>query len=158
MATLTVGDKAPDFSLPVADGSTIRLKNLRGKTVVLYFYPKDNTSGCTAEACSFRDHIKVFAKAGAVVIGISADSVESHRKFTEKFDLPFPLGSDETKEVLKAYGVWQKKSLYGRSYLGIVRTTIVVDPKGIVAKVYSKVKVNGHVETVLDDLVNGAKD
>ena len=158
MATLTVGDKAPDFSLPVADGSTIRLKNLRGKTVVLYFYPKDNTSGCTAEACSFRDHIKVFAKAGAVVIGISADSVESHRKFSEKFDLPFPLGSDETKEVLKAYGVWQKKSLYGRSYLGIVRTTIVVDPKGIVAKVYSKVKVNGHVETVLDDLVNGAKD
>ena len=149
MASLKAGDKAPDFTLPSGDGGTVALKDLRGKTVVLYFYPKDNTSGCTKEACAFRDNIKVIEKKGAVVIGVSADSAASHNKFAEKYALPFPLASDEEKDVIKKYGVWKQKSMYGRKYLGIERTTFVIDPKGTITHVFPKVKVDGHVDEIL---------
>lgn len=149
MAELMVGAKAPDFSLPAGDGSTVSLKDLRGKKVILYFYPKDNTSGCTKEACAFRDSISRVEKKGGVVIGISVDSAESHRKFADKFDLPFTLGSDEKKEVVKKYGVWKEKSMYGRKFLGIERSTFVIDEKGIITKIFRKVKVDGHVEETL---------
>ncbi len=149
MPTLNIGDAAPDFSLPTGDGKTLSLKDLRGKKVVLYFYPKDNTSGCTKEACSFRDDIKKFERKDAVVIGVSADSVESHRKFAGKFDLPFSLLSDEKKAVISAYGVWKKKSLYGRTFLGVERTTFIIDESGRIAQIYRKVKVDGHVGEVL---------
>ncbi len=152
MATLNIGDAAPDFSLPTGDGKTLSLKDLRGKKVVLYFYPKDNTSGCTKEACSFRDEIKKFERKGTVIVGVSADSVESHRKFAGKFDLPFPLVSDEKKDVISAYGVWKKKSLYGRTFLGIERTTFIIDETGKIAQIYRKVKVDGHVGDVLASL------
>ena len=146
---LTVGSKAPDFSLPSNDGGTVSLKSLRGKKVVLYFYPKDNTSGCTKEACDFRDNWSAVKRKGAVVVGVSADSVASHDKFAAKFDLPFTLVSDEEKTMLKAYGVWQKKSMYGNTYFGIVRTTYVIDERGIITHVFPKVKVDGHVDEVL---------
>ncbi len=149
MAMLTAGSKAPDFSLPSNDGGTVSLKSLRGKKVVLYFYPKDNTSGCTKEACDFRDNWSAVKRKGAVVVGVSADSVASHDKFAAKFDLPFTLVSDEEKTMLKAYGVWQKKSMYGNTYFGIVRTTYVIDERGIISHVFPKVKVDGHVDEVL---------
>jgi peroxiredoxin Q/BCP len=149
MATLKAGDKAPDFSLPAGDGTKVSLKDFSGKNVVLYFYPKDNTSGCTREACDFRDTIKVFEKKGAVVIGVSVDSPESHRTFSGKFDLPFPLVSDEKKEMVKQYGVWKEKSMYGRKYMGTERTTFVIDGKGIITHIFPKVKVDGHVAEVL---------
>jgi len=149
MAQLAVGAKAPDFSLPGGDGSTVSLKALKGKTVILYFYPKDNTSGCTKEACDFRDNIKLITRKGGVVIGVSADSADSHRKFAEKFDLPFPLASDEKKEVLKKYGVWKEKSMYGRKFMGIERTTFVIDGNGVITHIFPKVKVGGHVEELL---------
>ncbi len=146
---LTPGMKAPDFDLPTGDGKRVSLKSLKGKKVVLYFYPKDNTSGCTKEACAFRDNWDAVRKRGAVVIGVSADSPDSHKKFAEKFALPFPLVSDEEKVLLKAYGVWQKKSMYGRSFMGIVRSTFVIDERGTIAHVFPKVKVEGHVDEVL---------
>jgi len=149
MAMLTAGSKAPDFSLPSNDGGTVSLKSLRGKKVVLYFYPKDHTSGCTKEACDFRDNWSAVKRKGAVVVGVSADSVASHDKFAAKFDLPFTLVSDEEKTMLKAYGVWQKKSMYGNTYFGIVRTTYVIDERGIISHVFPKVKVDGHVDEVL---------
>lgn len=149
MPTLNVGDTAPDFSLPAGDGKTLSLKDFRGKKVVLYFYPKDNTPGCTKEACSFRDEIRKFERKGAVIIGVSADRVESHRKFADKYDLPFSLVSDEKKSLINAYGVWKKKSLYGRTFLGIERSTFVIDEKGKIARIYRKVKVDGHSEEVL---------
>ena len=149
IAQLKPGMKAPDFSLPAGDGSTLTLKGLRGKKVVLYFYPKDNTSGCTKEACDFRDRITTFTRKGAVVVGVSADSTASHRNFAEKFDLPFSLVSDEKKEMIRAYGVWKQKSLYGRKYMGIERTTFVIDERGVITHVIPKVKVNGHIDEVL---------
>jgi len=149
MAQLSVGSQAPDFSLPDGGGGTVSLRKLKGKTVILYFYPKDNTSGCTKEACDFRDNIRLITKKGGVVVGVSADSVESHRKFAEKFDLPFPLGSDEKKEVLARYGVWKEKSMYGRKFMGIERTTFVIDGKGIITHIFPKVKVGGHVDELL---------
>ncbi len=152
MSTLAVGDTAPDFTLPTGDGTTLSLKDLRGKKVVLYFYPKDNTPGCTKEACSFRDDIRKFKRKDAVIIGVSADSVESHKKFAGKFDLPFALVSDEKKSVIDAYGVWKKKSLYGRTFLGIERSTFVIDEKGKIARIYRKVKVDGHSDEVLASL------
>jgi peroxiredoxin Q/BCP len=149
MPQLEVGNKAPDFTLPDGDGGTISLKDLRGKKVVLYFYPKDDTSGCTKEACSFRDNLGRVKRKGAVVIGASTDGVASHRKFTEKYDLTFPLISDEKKELVHAYGVWKEKSMYGRKYMGTERTTFVIDEKGTITHIFPKVKVDGHVEEIL---------
>ena len=149
MAELTVGSKAPDFTLPDGNGGTVSLKQLKGKTVILYFYPKDNTSGCTKEACDFRDNIKVIAKKGAVVVGMSGDSPESHTRFADKYSLPFPLASDEKKEVLKKYGVWQEKSMYGRKFMGIARTTFVIDGRGIITHIFPRVKVAGHIKEIL---------
>ena len=146
---LNIGDKAPLFNLPTGKGDMLALKDLRGKKVVLYFYPKDNTSGCTKEACSFQGNLSVLKKKGAVVLGVSADSAASHQKFAEKYDLSFPLLADEKKEVLKAYGVWKEKSMYGRKYMGIERTTVLIDEDGRIARVFSKVKVDGHTEEVL---------
>jgi peroxiredoxin Q/BCP len=149
MAQLKAGDKAPDFTLPVGSGGKLSLKDLKGKKVVLYFYPKDDTPGCTREACSFRDNISVLQKRGAVVIGVSTDSVESHGKFATKYKLPFTLVSDEEKELVKKYGVWQEKSMYGRKYMGTVRTTFLIDEKGIISHIFPKVKVEGHTEEIL---------
>jgi peroxiredoxin Q/BCP len=149
---LKVGDKAPDFKLPSDRYEDISLKSLKGKKVILYFYPKDMTSGCTAEACDFRDNIKKFEKKNIVVIGVSADSAASHRKFKDKYKLPFILLSDETKKVLRDYGVWKKKSLYGKKYMGIERTTYVIDEKGRIEKIFNKVKVDGHINEILAGL------
>jgi peroxiredoxin Q/BCP len=149
MPRLSVGSKAPDFSLPDGNGGTVSLKELKGKTVILYFYPKDNTSGCTKEACEFRDSLPVISKKGGVVVGVSTDSVSSHKKFADKFGLPFPLASDEKKELVKKYGVWKEKSMYGRKYMGVERTTFVIDGRGIITHIFPKVKVAGHVEELL---------
>ncbi len=150
--TPQVGDRAPDFKLPSAGNNEIRLSDFKGKKVVLYFYPKDDTSGCTKEACSFQENLNVIKRKGAVLLGVSADSVESHDKFADKYDLSFPLLSDQTKEVCKAYGVWKEKSLYGRKYMGIERTTVVIDEKGFIQHVFPKVKVEGHTKEVLSVL------
>ena len=149
---LKVGDKAPDFLLPSATGQTITLKSLRGKQVVLYFYPKDDTPGCTKEACSFRDEITQIEKAHAVVLGVSTDGLASHQKFSKKYGLPFALLSDEGLVVAKAYGVYKQKSMYGRTYWGIERSTFVVDETGKLAAIFRKVKVDGHVDQVLTAL------
>ena len=152
MPALKVGAKAPDFSLPTGDGKTLTLKDLKGKNIVLYFYPKDNTSGCTREACSFRDNIKAVEKKNAVVIGVSTDSIESHKKFSGKYDLPFPLLSDAEKKMVRAYGVWKQKSMYGKKYWGIERTTFIIDTKGMITHIFPKVKVDGHTEEILSAL------
>ena len=152
MAELKVGDKAPQFTLPSGDGKNLSLKDFRGKKVVLYFYPKDDTPGCTSEACSFRDNLGRVKRKGAVVLGISADSVDSHKKFIKKYDLPFPLLSDESKEILKAYDVWKQKSFMGRKFMGIERTTFIIDEEGNILRIFSKVKVEGHTDDVLDAL------
>ena len=144
-----VGDPAPDFALPSDDGRTITLKDLRGKKVVLYFYPKDDTSGCTKEACAFRDNLVRVTSKGAVVLGVSRDDLRSHGKFRAKYHLNFPLLSDENGGVTQAYGVWQKKTNYGREYWGIVRTTFLIDEAGRIARVWPKVKVEGHADEVL---------
>ena len=154
--TLEVGDKAPSFSLATDGGGTVTSASLKGKNVILYFYPKDDTSGCTAEACGFRDSHPNFKKADAVVIGVSRDSVASHDKFKKKFDLNFQLGADETGKVTEDYGVWVEKSMYGRKYMGIERATFLIDGKGVLQGVWRKVKVPGHVEEVLKS-VKGLK-
>jgi peroxiredoxin Q/BCP len=147
--TLEVGLKAPEFSLVSTEGKKISLRDFRGKKVVLYFYPKDMTPGCTTEACSFRDNIGAIRRKGAEVIGISADDVDLHKKFTAKYSLPFLLLSDEKREVVKAYGVWKNKSLYGRIFKGIERTTFIIDEEGTIAHIFPKVRVDGHTEEVL---------
>lgn len=149
MAELKVGAKAPDFTLPTGDGKKVSLKSMKGKTVVLYFYPKDDTPGCTKEACSFRDNMKALEKKGVVVIGVSTDSVGSHAKFAQKYDLAFTLGSDEKTEVVKKYGVWKEKNMYGKKYIGTERTTFIVDANGKIAHIFPKVKVDGHVGEVM---------
>lgn len=149
---LQEGKKAPAFSLPNQDGKSVSLKDFSGKTVVLYFYPKDNTSGCTAEACDFNEQIATFDAQGAVVIGVSPDSPASHVKFRTKYGLTFDLLSDESKEMLEKYGVWKEKSMYGKKYMGVERTTIVIDTNGIVKKIFNKVKVAGHTAEVLSVL------
>ena len=146
---LKIGQKAPDFKLTSGDGTVLGLKDFAGKKIVLYFYPKDHTSGCTKEACAFQDHLSAIKKKGAVVVGVSADSIESHAKFAGKFGLQFPLLSDNKKELCKAYGVWKEKSMYGRKFFGIERTTVVIDEEGIVRQVFRKVKVDGHTDEVL---------
>ena len=147
--SVNVGDKAPDFTLPTDGGGSVTLSQLRGKPVVLYFYPKDDTSGCTAEACGFRDALPDYGKTGAVVIGISKDSVASHDKFKKKHDLPFILASDAQSDVCEKYGAWVEKSMYGRKYMGIDRSTFLIDRSGTVRGVWRKVRVPGHVAEVL---------
>ena len=143
------GDKAPDFELPADGGGTLKLSGFKGKPVVLYFYPKDDTSGCTAEAKDFTRLAPQFRKAGAEVIGVSPDSVESHQKFHKKYDLSVRLAADADKEVANAYGVWAEKSMYGRKYMGVERSTFLIDNQGRIARSWRKVKVPGHAEEVL---------
>lgn len=143
------GSKAPGFSAAVTDGTEVSLEALRGRPVVLYFYPKDDTPGCTREACAFRDLKKAFDDAGAAILGVSKDSVASHGKFTAKYGLTFPLVADPTGAILDAYGVWKQKTLYGRTALGVERSTFLIDRDGIVRKVWRGVKVDGHVDEVL---------
>ncbi|MEW6325879.1 MAG: peroxiredoxin [Nitrospirota bacterium] len=147
---LREGEQAPPFALPGGDGRTVTLDELRRRGwIVLYFYPKDDTPGCTQEACDFRDLNKQFEKAGAVIVGVSPDGGPSHQKFAAKFRLPFPLLSDVDKKVCTAYGVWKQKSMYGRAYMGVERTTVLIAPDGRVAKIYPKVKVTGHADALL---------
>ncbi len=148
-----VGDKAPDFTLIDQDGNKVSLNDFKGKNIVLYFYPKDNTSGCTKEACNFRDEFPKFGKLNAVIIGISPDSVESHRKFIDKYKLPFTLLSDESKTTLEKYGVWKEKSMYGRKYMGVERSTFTIDKTGKIRKIFRKVKVADHNKEVLEALM-----
>lgn len=143
------GALAPEFRKPVDGDDTIALQDLRGKKVVLYFYPKDDTSGCTKQACAFRDLHPKFEDVDAVVLGVSKDSVASHDKFRDKYDLPFHLVSDEEGEVCDDYGVWVEKSMYGRKYMGIERATFLIDEKGIVRRIWRKVKVPGHADAVM---------
>ena len=147
--SLDVGDKAPDFTLPTDGGGSVTLSKLKGKKVVLYFYPKDDTSGCTAEACAFRDLFPRFKKGDAAVIGVSRDSVASHDKFKKKYELPFILASDDQGKVTETYGVWVQKSMYGRKYMGIERATFLIDEKGKVQQIWHKVKVPGHADEVM---------
>ncbi len=147
--SISVGTNAPNFTLPADSGSTVALSSLRGKAVVLYFYPKDDTSGCTLEAKAFNDLMPHFAKAGAVIVGVSPDSAASHDKFKKKHGLNFSLAADETKAMLESYGVWVEKSMYGRKYMGVERTTVLIDKAGKVARIWPKVKVPGHAEEVL---------
>ncbi len=149
---LAVGDRAPAFSLQTVGGKTIASSDFRGKRVVLYFYPKDDTPGCTREACGFRDERAQFAKAQAVVLGVNSDDVASHERFTRKFGLTFPLLSDPGAAVAKAYGVYKQKSMYGRTYWGIERTTFVIDEQGRLAAIFPKVSVDGHIQAVLEAL------
>lgn len=143
------GDRAPDFSLTDQNGTTHSLKDYAGKWVVLYFYPKDDTPGCTKEACSFRDNLGTVAGKNAVVLGVSADSTDSHRKFADKYELPFPLLSDPEKAVIEAYDVWREKTMYGKKSMGIVRSTFLINPEGTIEKVWRNAQVDGHTEQVL---------
>lgn len=147
--TLDVGDPAPAFTMPTDGGGRLTLSRLKSNNVILYFYPKDDTAGCTKEACGFRDALPDFAKANAVVIGVSRDSIASHDKFKAKHDLPFALVSDEEGAVCRSYSAWVKKSMYGRTYMGIDRSTFLIDKQGKVRGIWRKVKVPGHVEEVL---------
>jgi peroxiredoxin Q/BCP len=149
MAMIAEGRKAPDFVLESSQGGELSLAELRGKTVVLYFYPKDDTPGCTREACGFRDSQAALKKKGVVVLGVSGDSLASHEKFKQKYKLNFPLLSDPDKAVAKKYGAWGEKVLYGKKTVGMIRSTFVIDREGVVRKVFPRVKVDGHVEQVL---------
>ena len=146
---IEAGQPAPDFTLPNQDGNEVTLSQFRGKPVVLYFYPKDDTPGCTKEACAFRDARRDYQKAGASVLGVSPDSVKSHKKFVEKFELAFTLLADPDKTVCQQYGVWQEKTMYGRTSMGVVRSTFIIDGKGIVRHVFPRVRVDGHSDAVL---------
>ncbi len=146
---LKEGDKAPAFSAPTNGGGQLSLAELKGKNVILYFYPKDDTPGCTKEACAFRDHFADFKKKGAIVLGVSVDPVKSHDKFVEKFKLPFPLLADEDNKTVEAYGVWGQKSFMGRKYMGIHRVTFLIGPDGKIKKIWPKVKPEEHAEEVL---------
>lgn len=148
MPELKPGDKAPDFNLPADNGETLCLEDFKGRTLVLYFYPKDDTSGCTAQACDFNAQLPAFEKLDTVVLGVSRDSLTSHEKFSQKFDLTFPLLSDEDGTMCEAYGVWVEKSMYGRKYMGIDRSTFLIGADGTIRAVWRKVKVPGHVEDV----------
>ena len=149
MALLSVSEKAPPFHTTDQDGEKVSLSDFKGQKVVLYFYPKDDTPGCTQEACSFRDAWARFKKKKIAVLGVSADDERSHRKFANKYDLPFRLLADTDRSILKAYGAWGEKSLYGRKFMGILRTTYLIDEKGKVARVWPRVKPEGHAEEIL---------
>ncbi len=148
----TEGTQAPDFTLPRDGGGTISLNDFRGKILVLYFYPKDDTSGCTAEAIGFSEQIKAFADMGVVIVGVSKDSAQKHDKFKAKHDLKVILAADEPLDVIKAYGLWIEKSMYGRKYMGIERATFLIDAKGMITKIWHKIRVKGHVEQVLAEV------
>jgi peroxiredoxin Q/BCP len=147
--SVDVGDRAPDFNMPSDDGN-VSLKSLKGRNVVLYFYPKDDTPGCTKEACGFQDALPNFSKIDADIIGVSKDSPTRHQNFKKKYGLKFRLASDEDGSVCESFGVWKEKKNYGRSYMGIERSTFLIDGKGVIRKVWRKVKVNGHVDEVLE--------
>jgi peroxiredoxin Q/BCP len=147
-----VGKSAPDFTLLDQNDKKITLKDFKGKKVVLYFYPKDDTSGCTKEACNFRDEFPKFTGIDTVILGVSPDSVASHKKFAEKYNLPFSLLSDENKKVIQKYDVWKEKSMYGRKYMGVERTTIIIDENAKIKKIFSKVIVDGHNKELLEAL------
>jgi peroxiredoxin Q/BCP len=146
------GQPAPDFTLPDQDGNSVTLSSLKGSPIVLYFYPKDDTPGCTTEACAFRDAEADYQAAGAKVLGMSPDDVKSHAKFAKKHTLNFPLLADVGSKVCEAYGVWKEKSMYGKTYMGVERTTVLIDAKGVIRKIYPKVKVPGHSEVILEAL------
>lgn len=146
---LQVGDDAPDFTAPSSEGTDITLSELQGKNVVLYFYPKDDTPGCTKEACSFRDNLARLQKADTVVLGVSKDKAASHEKFRDKYDLNFPLVSDADGKICDAYGVWREKMRFGKTSLGIVRSTFLIDKEGVIRKIWRNVKVDGHTDAVL---------
>lgn len=154
MSDLKEGDQAPSFSLPGNNGQTVKLDDFKGQNVILYFYPKDDTPGCTKEACAFKEAMPEFETLNAAVIGISKDSPAKHDKFVEKYDLNFPLASDENGEICEAYGVWREKSMYGRTYWGIERSTFLIDEHGRLNRIWRKVKVPGHVDSVKEALEN----
>jgi peroxiredoxin Q/BCP len=154
MKKIKLNTKAPDFNLPDQDGKLHKLSDYKGKWVLLYFYPKDNTPGCTKEACGIRDEFKNFKNLNIVVLGVSADSSESHKKFAQKYKLPFTLLSDESKKVLKKYGVWGKKKFMGKEYEGILRTSFLINPDGKIVKIYEQVKPDIHAKEVLKDFKN----
>ncbi len=145
-----VGKPAPDFTLADQNGKKVTLSKLKGSAVVLYFYPKDDTPGCTKEACAFRDGFAAYKKAGAIILGVSPDDVASHAKFAQKFDLPFSLLADPDARICQVYGVWKEKNMYGKKYMGVERTTIVIDKKGVIRRVFPKVKVDGHSAAVIE--------
>jgi len=147
---LKQGDKAPDFTSKDQDGKTVKLADFKGKRVVLYFYPKDDTPGCTKEACSFRDADDVYQKKGIKVFGVSTDDEKSHQKFISKFQLPFDLLADTDKDIVEKYGVWGEKSMYGKKYMGTIRKTFLIDEKGNIAKIFDKVNVAEHADEVLE--------
>lgn len=147
---LQIGDNAPDFTALTDSGDKVRLKDFRGKKVILYFYPKDDTPGCTREACDLRDSNIKLAGKGTAVLGVSVDGVASHARFKSKYDLPFPLISDEDHKIVEAYGVWKEKSMYGKKYMGTERTTFLIDENGKIARIYEKVKVDGHAQALLE--------
>jgi peroxiredoxin Q/BCP len=155
---LQEGNIAPDFALPTDGGGEVTLSDFRGQRVVLYFYPKDDTPGCTTEACNFRDDYSEIIAAGAVVLGVSPDSVKSHDKFKLKYELPFPLLSDPEHQVAETYGAWGEKTMYGRTYMGIIRSTFVIDEKGRIVKVFPKVKPKNHSQEVLAALASVGKE
>lgn len=152
MTHLKEGAPAPNFSGTDQNGNTISLDDYRGKTLILYFYPKDNTPGCTAEACDLRDHYNDLISRGFAIVGVSPDSIKSHGKFAEKFSLPFPLIADTEKKILQDYGVWGEKSMYGRKYMGVHRTTFVIDETGKIRKIFNKVDTKNHSEQILKEL------
>lgn len=149
--SLKIGDKAPSFSGNDAYGKNISLKEFSGRKLILYFYPKDNTPGCTAEACNLKDNEKELLDKGFAIVGVSADSEASHRKFIDKYSLPFPLISDTEKKIIKDYGVWGLKKFMGKEYMGIIRTTFVISEDGIIEKIFEKVKTKEHTEQILKE-------
>ncbi len=149
---LTEGDEAPAFNLPADDGSRVRLVDLRGRKVILYFYPKDDTPGCMTEACDFRDSISRVEEAGAVVLGVSPDPIRSHERFKRKYDLNFPLLADEDHSVAEAYGAWKEKSMFGRKYWGIERSTFLIDGEGVIERAWRRVSARGHADDVIQAL------
>jgi peroxiredoxin Q/BCP len=150
MSKLNIGDKAPDFKGIDQNSNTISLKDFKGKKLILYFYPKDDTPGCTAESCNLRDNYKALIKKGFAVVGVSADNEKSHKKFSDKYELPFPLVADTEKEILQAYDAWGEKSMYGKKYMGIMRKTYVIDEKGKIEKIFEKVDTKNHTEQILE--------
>jgi peroxiredoxin Q/BCP len=150
MSKIKIGDKAPDFKGIDQNGKIIASKDLKGKKVILYFYPKDDTPGCTAESCNLRDNYQALLKIGYAVLGVSADNEKSHKKFADKYELPFPLIADTEKEILESYDAWGEKSMYGKKYMGIIRKTYVIDEKGNIERIFDKVDTKNHTEQILE--------